>query len=307
MSPTSAWAPASAASASSIACTQAVADVACGDGAAGDEEPERVRFRSRRRRTHRHPAGGCRNGTGRARRGRRRAGRGGSGSTTASVGSAALAAILVAEVQAGDDAVEQPAGEHRHDEVRCLRRAVARRHGRRLDGAHLPPAVGVGRAAGEPAVDLPRLDRRRRAPGRRSPSTTVPLIVIAPGSSAPAAYRASGSARARWRNGPTVCDGVKPAGSSIVALERGRRRAAHDDVEAEPEGPLRARSRRGRSAAIRRRRAAGSGTALKIGSWKNSGSSGKYIWVTRRWVNARPNTEKWMCAGRHALGWLPHG
>ncbi len=49
------------------------------------------------------------------------------------------------------------------------------------------------------------------------------------------------------------------------------------------------------------------GTELKIGSWKNSGSSGKYIWVTSRWVNAQPNTEKWMCAGRQALGWLPHG
>lgn len=33
---------------------------------------------------------------------------------------------------------------------------------------------------------------------------------------------------------------------------------------------------------------------------------GKCIWVTRRWGNARPKTEKWICAGRHALWWLPH-
>ncbi len=54
-------------------------------------------------------------------------------------------------------------------------------------------------------------------------------------------------------------------------------------------------------------RAFSSGTELKIGSWKNSGSSGKYIWVTSRCVKARPNTEKWMCAGRQALAWFLHG
>ena len=56
-----------------------------------------------------------------------------------------------------------------------------------------------------------------------------------------------------------------------------------------------------------RSRAFGSGIELKIGSYGNSGSSGKYIWVTRRWVKARPNREKWMCAGRQAFGWLRHG
>src|SRR5215467_3137097 len=59
--------------------------------------------------------------------------------------------------------------------------------------------------------------------------------------------------------------------------------------------------------AIIRSRALGSGTELKIGSCAKSGSPGKYIWVTRRWVNARPNSEKWMCAGRQALGWFLHG
>ena len=44
-----------------------------------------------------------------------------------------------------------------------------------------------------------------------------------------------------------------------------------------------------------------------MGSWKNSGSSGKYICVTSRCVNARPKRLKWMWAGRQAFAWLPHG
>ncbi len=56
-----------------------------------------------------------------------------------------------------------------------------------------------------------------------------------------------------------------------------------------------------------RSRAFGSLTELKIGSNGNSGSPGKYICVTSRDRNEWPNTEKWMCAGRQALGWLPHG
>ncbi len=56
-----------------------------------------------------------------------------------------------------------------------------------------------------------------------------------------------------------------------------------------------------------RSRALGSGTELKIGSCAKSGSPGKYICVISRWVNARPNSEKWMCAGRHALRWFRHG
>ena len=46
---------------------------------------------------------------------------------------------------------------------------------------------------------------------------------------------------------------------------------------------------------------------MKIGSWANSGSEGKNIWVISRCVNARPNSEKWMCWARHALGWFCHG
>jgi hypothetical protein len=44
-----------------------------------------------------------------------------------------------------------------------------------------------------------------------------------------------------------------------------------------------------------------------IGSYSISGSPGKYICVTSRCENARPKTEKWMCAGRQAFGWLRHG
>ena len=54
-------------------------------------------------------------------------------------------------------------------------------------------------------------------------------------------------------------------------------------------------------------RAAGSAVELKIGSSLSNGSPGKYIWVTSRWTNAVPKTEKWMWAGRHALLWLRQG
>src|SRR5262249_29610883 len=58
---------------------------------------------------------------------------------------------------------------------------------------------------------------------------------------------------------------------------------------------------------INRRRARSSRMLVYIGSKSSSGSPGKYICVTRRVTNAGPNSEKWMCAGRHALGWLRHG
>ena len=52
---------------------------------------------------------------------------------------------------------------------------------------------------------------------------------------------------------------------------------------------------------------AASGTDWRIGSKANNGSPGKYIWVIRRWVKDRPNNEKWMWAGRQALGWFFQG
>ena len=45
----------------------------------------------------------------------------------------------------------------------------------------------------------------------------------------------------------------------------------------------------------------------KIGSNGKRGSSGKYICVMSRSEKARPKTEKWMWAGRHAFGWFPQG
>jgi len=57
----------------------------------------------------------------------------------------------------------------------------------------------------------------------------------------------------------------------------------------------------------RRRRAFASGMLMYMGSRVSSGSPGKYICVTSRPVSDGPNTEKWMWAGRQALGWFCHG
>ena len=89
-------------------------------------------------------------------------------------------------------------------------------------------------------------------------------------------------------------------------LERRRLAAAEHDVEAEPERPL-GLGEVEVERQISRSRAFGSRIELKIGSNGNSGSPGKYICVTSRSVNARPKSEKWMCAGRHAFGWFRHG
>ena len=43
------------------------------------------------------------------------------------------------------------------------------------------------------------------------------------------------------------------------------------------------------------------GIAPTIGQSQICGSPSKYIWVIRRWANALPNIEKWMCAGRQSL------
>src|SRR5688572_3403138 len=61
------------------------------------------------------------------------------------------------------------------------------------------------------------------------------------------------------------------------------------------------------SAQTRRLRPSPSGTLLYTGSSASSGSPGKYICVMRRCTGALPRSEKWMCAGRHANGWLSQG
>ena len=45
----------------------------------------------------------------------------------------------------------------------------------------------------------------------------------------------------------------------------------------------------------------------KTGSVASSGSPAKYICVISRVAKLGPNTEKWMCAGRHALYVLRQG
>src|SRR5579872_7208258 len=57
---------------------------------------------------------------------------------------------------------------------------------------------------------------------------------------------------------------------------------------------------------IKRSRPRWSGIELRIGSSGMRGSPGKYICVTSRLESQGPNTEKWMCAGRHALAWFFH-
>src|SRR5690606_25499389 len=49
------------------------------------------------------------------------------------------------------------------------------------------------------------------------------------------------------------------------------------------------------------------GTALEIGASGSSGSPSKSFWVPSRLPSDVPSREKWMWAGRQALGWLPHG
>ncbi len=59
--------------------------------------------------------------------------------------------------------------------------------------------------------------------------------------------------------------------------------------------------------AISRSRARSSDTQVYIGSASSNGSPGKYICVTSRVRKDGPNSEKWMCEGRHALWWLRQG
>src|ERR1700722_10049094 len=58
---------------------------------------------------------------------------------------------LVAEVDASDDPVEQPAREHRDVEVRCLQCAAGKRHPTGLEHADRPLTGGAGGAAPEAA------------------------------------------------------------------------------------------------------------------------------------------------------------
>ena len=93
----------------------------------------------------------------------------------------------------------------------------------------------------------------------------------------------------------------------MCLLERRLFAPAQDDVVVEPERPFGRGARPFDTREISRLRSRSSRTELKIGSYANNESSGKYICVTSRWVNARPNSEKWMWAGRQALKWFSQG
>ena len=137
--------------------------------------------------------------------------------------------------------------------------------------------------------------------GSPAPSSTRPRTA----DRAPACPRARRTARpptaGRARRTARRSATASSRASRVVLVARRRRRAAQHDVPAVRERPLRLGGARGRTRRSSARAPAGSRTELKIGSWPNSGSPGKYICVTSRCVNARPNSEKWMCAGRHAL------
>src|SRR5579884_806359 len=153
-------------------------------------------------------------------------------------------------------------------------------------------AVGIRPAAPPaPTGGIPQLDdavRDRLAlPVEQPPAQLDSLLVqlvLRPPAEADREERADGLRRCPHSNG------VRRSTMSQ------RKQSAHS-------GSVVARSKRATSSS----RARGSRTALKIGSYGWSGSPGKYICVTRRWANARPKTEKWMCAGRHAFAWLRHG
>src|SRR6476659_645153 len=106
---------------------------------------------------------------------------------------------------------------------------------------HEPSASVAQRANGPPHCHVSMTASGTGAP---APSNTAPVSVSASGSSAATGVAHPGSARARWRNGPTVCDGVSAPGASgrsAIAglLERRRGGATQDDVEAEAQCPLR--------------------------------------------------------------------
>lgn len=224
------------------------------------------------------------------------------------------------ERRSGDHAIEQAAGEHGQVDMRGLRTTVRREHRTRLYGEHRPLTVGVGRAAPEGAeavgaaygaacvvgvveaaigIGLPRLDQAVRdgCPGAVHEPATQPdpawrfrrhreraVLPHQPDRQVrPDGLRRRQLARSfagilEWRAGGSPEHDVEAVGHR--PRRPGRRQIEGTD---EPPAGLIARD------------------AREIGSWSKSGSSGKYICVTSRCMNARPNREKWMCAGRQAL------
>ena len=160
ISPSPAWARASAASTSSSAWSHArsVTSAATGPAASTPSKSpvpphplgsrslrSAVVVRSRRRRSHRRPAGGCRTGSRRPSGSAIRVSRRWCSGRDRSTGSRSLAVGLVAEVDPGDHPVQQASGEDRHVDVRCLEGPLRRRHRTRLAGQDgVPTLVVVG-------------------------------------------------------------------------------------------------------------------------------------------------------------------
>src|SRR6478609_9586948 len=211
------------------------------------------------------------------------------------------AVVLVCEVDPGHATVEHATCEHVHVDMWGL--PVAEPPG--LDGEDLVRALRVGRAAAEAAeprselpvgVGLPGLDH---AVGDRFARAVEQAAVDADATFC--ALRGDVRAvRPGQADRQVRADGLRGRGHGSIGVWRNtmsqRKASAQDSSVASWSYAL-----------IIRRAARSSRTELKIGSWKNSGSSGKYICVTSRCVNACPNRLKWMCAGRQAFGWLPHG
>ena len=185
---------------------------------------------------------------------------------------------VAVEVHARDDGLQQPASEESSSGVLL-----------RDEGSAKRPSVSVGRrpnpCAGSRARAARRRSarRRRRAPVRRAGPCPAARVAPRPRARVRGTARRSATASSRLDRGLPEHDvpavGERPLGLGGLEVEAG------DEQLARP----------------------GSRTELKMGSYAKSRSPGKYICVTSRCVNARPKTEKWMCAGRHAFGWFPHG
>ena len=153
-----------------------------GDRAAGDEVGERIGVRSPGRRTHRHPGGGCRSGTGlgpSAVGDEQVAAFGGDGCQRR-IG--VVGGVLLGEVDARDDAVEQAAGEHRHRRggaPAACRRRVGTAGGLRVWISYRP-SPSVGQRANRPSAC--HVSIRASGTGAPAPSVSVPWTWIAAGS-----------------------------------------------------------------------------------------------------------------------------
>ena len=183
---------------------------------------------------------------------RRRASPAPSSSRPASTGSAALACGLVGEVDARDDPVQQPAGEHRDGRRAApARRRAGDRPG--LTREDRPAALVVGARAPEaaearrrtrPAGSACQLSTSASGTGSPSPSNTRPRSQIAP--ACPRARRAPVAARAA-RSRRTARRSATASSASSGPPPTGSRRPRAGRCRTGRPAPTRAASARGRS------------------------------------------------------------